>query len=82
MAEKQLKNVQSTEYPRYSPQNTEGSTRRVQVRMPQSHLGKRRKESTSGKRGRDLGWKVNGVWGNGGREEPDLVLGEGKGLKP
>jgi hypothetical protein len=38
---------------------------RAQVRMPQSHLGKRRKQSQGGKGGRDLGRK--GDWGGGER---------------
>ena len=32
--------------------------------------------------GRGLGGKLYGMGVSGGREEPDLVLGEGKGLKP
>jgi hypothetical protein len=45
----------------------------------------REKEAiTSGEGGRDLGRKVD--WGGGGaggcRGEPDLVLGEGKRMKP
>jgi hypothetical protein len=33
-------------YPRYSPQNSKRSTSlRAQVRLPQSHLGERRKQS-------------------------------------
>jgi hypothetical protein len=46
-------------------------------------LGKEKKAITSGKGGRDLGGKVG--WGGGavgGRGEHDLVLGEGKGMKP
>jgi hypothetical protein len=46
---------------------------------PQSHLGERRKQNhTWG--GRELGGKVDR--GHGGKREPDLVLGKGKGLKP
>jgi hypothetical protein len=40
------KEEKSTEHPRYSPQNSKRSTsRRAQVKIPQSHLGKRRKQS-------------------------------------
>jgi hypothetical protein len=39
-----------------------------------------RKAITSGGVGRGLGRKVGRGWW--GRDEPDLVLGEGKGLKP
>jgi hypothetical protein len=48
---------------------------------PQSHLGGREKKSvTTGEGGRDLRGKVNREsWGRG---EPDLLLGEGKELKP
>jgi hypothetical protein len=49
--------------------------------MPQSHLEERRKQSEV--------WREGGTWkrklmGRGvrGRGEPDLVLGDGKGLKP
>jgi hypothetical protein len=50
--------------------------------MPQSHLGERRKQSQMGREGgiwegKWTGWGA--VWGRG---ESDLVLGEGKGLKP
>ena len=49
--------------------------------MPQSQLGEKKKLITSGEGGRDLGGKVEG--GRvGGKGEPDLVLGEGKGLRP
>ena len=51
------------------------------MRTPQSHLGEKRKQSQVG---RDLGGMLDRV-GNRvgeGREEPDLVLDEGKGLKP
>ena len=41
-------------------------------------LGREKKAITSGEGWKDLGGKVN--WGGG--REPDLVLGEGKGLKP
>jgi hypothetical protein len=53
------------------------------VRMPQSHLGWRKKQSQLGREGRrDLGGKMDGGV-SGGQGEPDLVLGEeGKGLKP
>jgi hypothetical protein len=43
--------------------------------MPQYHLGRRRKQS-QGEKGT---WEGKGM---GGRMEPDLVLGGGKGLKP
>ena len=43
-------------------------------------LGREKKAITSGEGGWDLEEKVNGAWGGGGRGEPDLVLGEGKGL--
>ena len=47
-------------------------------------LGREKKAITSGERGKELGGKVD--WERSGRErgrgEPDLVLGEGKGLKP
>jgi hypothetical protein len=45
------------------------------MRMPQSHLGERRKQSQGGERegpGRESGWA----------RESDLVLGGRKGLKP
>ena len=45
-------------------------------------LGREKKAITSGKGGRDLGGKVSRVSVVGERGEPDLVLGEGKGLKP
>jgi hypothetical protein len=44
--------------------------------MPQSHLGGRRKQSQVG---RDIGGEVDRGESEG---EPDLALGEGKGLKP
>ena len=43
-------------------------------------LWREKKAITSGEEGRDLGGKVDRV--SGGRWEPDLVLNEGKGLKP
>jgi hypothetical protein len=44
--------------------------------MPQSHLGGKRKQG----RGREETARENGQgWGE--KWEPDLVLGEGKGLK-
>ena len=43
--------------------------------MPQSHLGERRKLSQVGREGRS-------EEGGRGRGIPDLVLGEGKELKP
>ena len=45
-------------------------------------LGREKKAITSGEGGRDLGGKVDGGERDGGGGEPDLVLGEGKGLKP
>ena len=45
------------------------------MRMPQSHLGERRKQSQVGREGGKVG---RGVVGG----KPGLVLGEGKGLKP
>jgi hypothetical protein len=41
-------------------------------------IGREKKAITSGEGGRDLGGKVEKQRGGGG---PDLVLGEGKGLK-
>jgi hypothetical protein len=41
-----------------------------------------KKAITWGEGGRDLGGKVDRVWNARERGEPDLVLGEGKGLKP
>jgi hypothetical protein len=53
-------------------------------------LRREKKATTSGEGGKDLGGKVDGVGGGrelgrkgvGERGKPDLVLGEGKGLKP
>jgi hypothetical protein len=46
-------------------------------------LRREKKAVTSGERGRNLREKVDGRWGScEGRGEPDLVLSEGKGLKP
>jgi hypothetical protein len=45
-------------------------------------LGIEKKGITSGEEGRDLGGKVDRVGGVVGKGNPDLVLGEGKGLKP
>jgi hypothetical protein len=42
-------------------------------------LGREKKAITSREEGKDLGGKMDEV---GGRGKPDLVLGEGKGLKP
>jgi hypothetical protein len=57
--------------------------------MPQSDLGERRKQSQvrwegGRERGRDFGGNVDGVGGQGvgDKGKPDLVLGQGKGLKP
>ena len=50
------------------------------MRNPQSYLGGRRKQSQIWREGGYLGGKVDGRWGRRGK--PDLVLGEGKGLKP
>jgi hypothetical protein len=43
-------------------------------------LGRKKKAITSKEGGRDLGGKMGKGWGR--RREPDLVWGEGKGLKP
>jgi hypothetical protein len=51
------------------------------VRTPLSHL-REKKAITSEEGGRNLGGKVDREGGVGGRGETDLVLGEGKGLKP
>jgi hypothetical protein len=45
-------------------------------------LGREKKAITSEEGERDLGGKVDRMAGSGGRGKPDLVLGEGKGLKP
>jgi hypothetical protein len=46
-------------------------------------LGREKKAITNGEGGRDLGGKVDlRGWAVRGRREPDLVLGEGKWLKP
>ena len=46
-------------------------------------IGREKKAITSGKGARDLGEKVDGVGGNQRRRgESELILGEGKGLKP
>ena len=45
-------------------------------------LGREKKGITNGERGRDWGGGSAGRVVGGGRGEPDLVLGEGKGLKP
>jgi hypothetical protein len=45
-------------------------------------LGREKKTIISGEGGKDLGRKVDRVGGSGGKREPDLILGEGKGLKP
>jgi hypothetical protein len=50
----------------------------AEVRMPQSHLGERRKQSQVGREGENLEGKWIGWRWVGGRGEPDLVLGEGK----
>ena len=56
----------STKYPRYSPQNSKSSTSwSAQMRMSQSHLGERRKQSQV--------WREGGTWKGkwmewGGRE--------------
>jgi hypothetical protein len=73
----------------YSPQkvqNTQDPVHRTQegqqAKCPSEDvsvpLWREKKVITSGDGGRELGGKVDGV----GRGEPDLVLGEGKGLKP
>jgi hypothetical protein len=51
------------------------------MRMPQSHLGERRKQSQVGIEGATLERKWMGVR-VGRRRKPDLVLDEGKVLKP
>ena len=48
------------------------------MRTPQSQLGERRKQSQEGRENRN--WEENWESGMGGGE-PNLVLGEGKGLK-
>jgi hypothetical protein len=45
-------------------------------------LVRKKKAITSEEGGKDLGGKVDWGGGVGVRGEPDLVLGEGKGLKP
>ena len=65
----------STEYPGYNPQNSRRLTsQRAQVRMPQSHLGGRKKQSQEGERNGET-WMGNET----GRErvEYDQVLGGG-----
>jgi hypothetical protein len=44
-------------------------------------LGREKKVITCGEEERDLGGKLDWVGGSGVRGDPDLVLGEGKGLK-
>ena len=44
-------------------------------------LGREKKAITIGEVGKDLGGKVDGTGEVGGEREPDLVLGEGKGLE-
>jgi hypothetical protein len=51
------------------------------VKTPQSHLEERKKQSQMEREGRTWEGKWMGL-GVGRRGEPDLVLGEGKGLKP
>jgi hypothetical protein len=54
---KQNNNNKNPEYPEYNPQNSKRLSRgRPQVRMPQSQLGGRRKQSQEGG-GTDLGGK-------------------------
>jgi hypothetical protein len=52
--------------------------------MPLSHLGQRRKQSQVGREGGTWKGKCMGEGRGGvvGKEEPDLVLGEEKGVKP
>jgi hypothetical protein len=45
-------------------------------------LEREKKAITSGEGGTDLGGKVDRVGVSGVRGEPDLVLSEGKGMKP
>jgi hypothetical protein len=51
--------------------------------MPQSHLGERRKQSHVWMDGGNWEGKWTGVLSEvfGGKGEPEIVLGEGKGLK-
>jgi hypothetical protein len=42
----------------------------------------KKKSVTNGEGWRSLGGKLDGAEGVGGIGEPDLILGEGKGLKP
>ena len=48
--------------------------------MPQHHLGGEKKQSQVEMEGGT--WEEKWAGREWGREEPDLVLGEGKGLKP
>jgi hypothetical protein len=52
--------------------------------MLQFHLGGRRKQSQVEMEGGTWEEEWTGSWGVGGEgeEQPDLLLGEGKGLKP
>ena len=76
---KKTEKKKSTECPRYSPQNSKRSTSwSAQVRVPQSHLGWWRKESQV-----EREWETwEEKWTGGIRGKADLVLGEGKRLKP
>ena len=59
-------NNNKTEYPGYNSQNSRRLTsQRVQVRMFQSHLEGRRKQSQ----------ETEGGWGLGGREEGEVKRG-------
>jgi hypothetical protein len=55
----------------------------MEIRMPKFHLGRRRKQSQVGREGGTWEGKCTWRWGESGKGgEPDLVLGEAKGLKP
>jgi hypothetical protein len=67
-----------TEYPRYTSHNSKSSTSLwAQVSTLKSHLRGRRKQSQEG---REEPWRESRL--GKGRGEPDLLLGEGKVLKP
>jgi hypothetical protein len=66
----------SREYLRYNPQNSRRLTsRRAQVRMLQSHLGGRRKQSREAEGERELDGRREGE----GKRETRLGKGEGGG---
>jgi hypothetical protein len=69
--------IQSTEFKRLSKLKCPSED------PPPVPLGREKKAITSGERRRVLGGKLDGGGNTGGsRGEPDLVLVEGKGLKP